>query len=274
MNPLTTAAAIACLLEGVMGTRAVHAQELVDVGGRHLEIVRSGHGRPTVVFESGITDLRIWSGIQPRVAAFAATVSYSHSGIGRSQPSQGSRAPDRVVQELHDLLGRAGARPPYVLVGHSMGGLYARLFAIRYPSEVSGLVLVDGAHERQVREFTRLDSAFIRIREAGLKSLEPGPRAEMDGLATILSSGDLGTTDKLPDVPMAVLTSTRSTPPSIPGAAKVWRELHDEIFRSATHGMHVVTSRSGHLIQKDEPDLVVNATRWVVDAANAGRTPK
>ena len=267
MNPFKTAAVVAALLEGLMGTRAVRAQELIDVGGHRMEIVRFGQGTPTVVFESGITDLRLWSGIQPRVAAFAATVSYSHSGIGGSQPSGGSRTPDRVVQELHDLLGGAGVRPPYVLVGHSMGGLYARLFAVRYPSEVSGLVLVDGAHERQVREFARLDSVFLRIREAGLKSLEPGPRAEMDGLATILSSGDLGTTDKLPDVPMVVLTSTRSTPPMIPGAAKVWRDLHDEIFRSTTYGMHIVTSRSGHLIQKDEPDLVVNAIRWVVDAA-------
>ena len=140
---------------------------------------------------------------------------------------------------------------------------------MKYPGDVSGLVLVDGAHERQVREFTRLDSSFLRIREAGLKALEPGPRAEMDGLATVLSTGDLGASDKLPDVPMVVLTSTHSTPPTIPGAATVWRELHAEIFQSTTYGMHIVTSRSGHLIQKDEPDLVVNAIRWVVDAAKA-----
>lgn len=88
----------------------------------------------------------------------------------------------------------------------------------------------------------------------------------MDGLATILSTGGLGSTDKLPDVPMVVLTSTHSTPPTIPGAAKVWRELHAEIFQSTTYGMHIGTSRSGHLIQKDEPDLVVNAIRWVVEA--------
>ena len=270
MNAFKTAAIITgLLLEGLAGARAVRAQELIDVGGHRIEILRSGQGTPTVVFESGIADFRLWSAVQPRVAAFAGTVSYSHSGIGGSQASGGSRAPDRVVQELHDLLAQAAVRPPYVLVGHSMGGLYARLFAIKYPNEVSGLVLVDGAHERQVREFTRLDSAFLRIREAGLKSLAPGPRAEMDGLATILSSGDLGTTDKLPDVPMVVLTSTRSTPPTIPGAAKAWRAMHEEIFRSTTYGMHIVTARSGHLIQKDEPDLVVNAIRWVVDAAKA-----
>ena len=217
----------------------VRAQELIDVGGHRMEILRAGQGTPTVVFESGITDLRLWSGIQPRVAEFTSTVSYSHSGIGGSQASGGSRSPDRVVQELHDLLGRAGLQPPYVLVGHSMGGLYARLFAIKYPRDVSGLVLVDGAHERQVREFTRLDSSFLRLREAGLKALEPGPRAEMDGLATVLSTGELGTTDKLPDVPMVVLTSTHSTPPTIPGAAET-------MARAARGDLPVVDIRHAH----------------------------
>ncbi len=66
---------------------------------------------------------------------------------------------------------------------------------------------------------------------------------------------------------MVVLTSTHSTPPTIPGATKVWRELHEEFFRSTTTDMHIETSRSGHFIQKDQPDLVVNAIRWVVDAA-------
>jgi pimeloyl-ACP methyl ester carboxylesterase len=243
------------------------AQESIDVGGHKIEISRAGRGGPTVVFEAGITDLRLWGGIQPRIAEFAATVSYSHSGIGGSEPSGGARPPERVIRELHTLLSRAGLEPPYVLVGHSMGGLYARLFAIMYPREIAGLVLVDGAHERQVREFTRLDSSFLRIREAGLRSLDPGPRAEMDGLAQILATGELGVPGKLPDVPMVVLTSTHSTPPTIPGAAKAWRDLHTEIFQSSTYGMHIVTSKSGHLIQKDEPDLVVNAIRWVVEAA-------
>ena len=250
-------------------SRRSDAQELLDVGGNKIEILRSGQGVPTVVFESGITDLRLWSGIQPRVAEFASTISYSHSGIGGSQLASGPRTPDRVVEALHALLAQAGARPPYVLVGHSVGGLYARLFAMTYPHEVSGLVLVDGAHERQVREFTRLDSGFARLREAGLKALEPGPRAEMNGLTTVLSTGILEAPNRLPDVPMVVLTSTRSTPPTIPGSAKVWRELQAEIFQATTYGMHVITSRSGHLIQKDEPDLVVNAIRWVVDAAKS-----
>lgn len=246
---------------------AAQAPELVDIGGRTLEVLRVGSGGPSVVFEAGITDLRLWSPVQTRIAAFASTLSYSHAGIGASDREPGPRAPARVVQDLHELLGRSGLAPPYVLVGHSMGGLYARLYAMTYPADVAGLVLVDGAHERQVREFAKLDSSFLKLRETSLRSLESGPRGEMEGLGPVLSAGSLGVATKLPDVPMVVLTSTRSTPPTIPGAGAVWRDLHTELFRSTTYGMHIITSKSGHLIQRDEPDLVVNAVHWVIEAA-------
>ncbi len=246
-------------------------QELIDVDGHKMEIVRAGHGGPTVVFEPGVTDLRLWSGIQPRIAEFTGTLSYSHFGLGRSGPAPGARSAPGIVAELHELLQHTGAKPPYVLVGHSMGGLYARVFAITYPTEVAGLVLVDAVHERQVIEFTRLDPAgFTRRRELGLASLEPAQRAEMDGLAPILvASGILGIPGKVPDVPMVVLTSLTSVSSQAPGAVKIWRDLHEELFQSTTYGMHIVTAKSGHGIQKDEPNLVVNAIRWVVDAARA-----
>lgn len=245
--------------------------EFIDVGGHKMEIARAGNNGPTVVFEPGITDLQLWSGIQPRIAEFATTLSYSHFGLGRSDPASAARSATQIAAELHALLQRTGAKPPYVLVGHSMGGLYARVFAITYPSEVAGLVLVDAVHERQVIEFTRLDPVgFPRRRQLALDDLEPARRAEMDGLAPILvASGKLGIPGKMPDVPMVVLTSLLSVQSQTLGAVKVWRDLHEELFQSTTNGMHIVTSKSGHLIQKDEPELVINAIRWVVDAARS-----
>lgn len=247
-------------------------QELIDVDGHKMEIVHAGHGVPTVVFEPGTTDLKWWSGIQPRIAEFTSTLSYSHLGLGRSGPAPGARSASLVVAELHALLQRIGVTPPYVLVGSSMGGLYARVFAITYPTEVAGLVLLDPVHERQVIEFTRLDpTGFPRRRQLGLADMEPAQRAEMDGLAPILARGSLGIPGKVPDVPMVVLTSMTSVSSQAPGAVKIWRDLHEELFQATTYGMHIVTSKSGHLIQKDEPDLVVNSIRWVVDAVLRGR---
>ena len=260
--------ALLAFLVGCALPRTLHGQEMIDVGGGKLQLVRSGQGSPTVVFDAGIVDLRSWTGILPRIAGFTAAVSYSHAGIGGSEKLPGPRSAQRAAEDLHTLLQRAGIQPPYVLVGHSMGGLFARVFATKYPGEVVGLVLIDGVHERQVIEFTRLDSAgFTRRRELGLQGLDPGQRAEIDGLAPILTSGNLGMQAKLPDVPMVVLTSMLSVASQAPGATKIWRDLQSEIFQSTTHGMHIVTSRSAHQIHQDEPDVVVNAIRWVVDAA-------
>lgn len=265
LRSMTVAAAIAGAVPA-----ALSAQEMIEVGGGKLQLVRSGQGSPTVVFDAGLVDPKTWSGILPKVAEFTAAVSFSHAGIGASEALTGPRSARRAAEELHTLLQRAGVQPPYVLVGHSMGGLFSRVFAIMYSQEVAGLVLIDGVHERQVVEFTKLDSAgFTRRRALGLQGLNPAQRAEMDGLSPILSSGTLGIPGKLPDVPMVVLTSMLSAANQAPGATKVWRDLQSEIFQSTTHGMHIVTSRSGHLIHQDEPDLVVNAIRWVVDAVRS-----
>jgi pimeloyl-ACP methyl ester carboxylesterase len=145
------------------------------------------------------------------------------------------------------------------------------VFALKYPEEVAGLVLVDPAHERQVLEFTRVNpEGFPQRRKLALDGLSPAPRAEMEGLAPILEkSGTLP--GKVPDVPMAILTSL-TAPASIgTGAVNVSRGLHDEMFESTTYGMHIVTRKSGHHIQNDEPELVLNAIRWVVNAARIRR---
>ena len=114
-------------------------------------------------------------------------------------------------------------------------------------------------------------AGFTRRREAGVNSLDPAQRAEMDGLSRILTTGQLGVPGNLPDVPIVVLTSLRSAASQGPRAPGVWRQLHAEIFQSVTYGMHIVTNRSGHLIQQDEPELVVNSVRWVVDAVRRPR---
>lgn len=120
-------------------------------------------------------------------------------------------------------------------------------------------------------ELTRLDpQGFPARRKAALDYLLPGQRAEMDGLAPILEkSGALP--GKVPDVPTVVLTSLVGTQSLGPGAVKLWRDLHEELFHSTTNGMHIVTSKSGHTIQNDEPQLVVDAIRWVIERS---RTPK
>lgn len=107
-------------------------------------LVEQGDDGPTVLFESGIgaTNLN-WRHVQQRVSHFARTASYDRSGLGFSSPSRTPRTPKNIATELHELLQRAKIKPPYILVGHSFGGLVMRRFALLYPEEVSGIVLVD-----------------------------------------------------------------------------------------------------------------------------------
>lgn len=120
----------------------------VDVGGRRLNIYCSGEGSPTVIFDSGAGESGYaWAHIQPEIAKSTRACWYDRAGEGWSDPGPFPRTSLTIAKDLHELLIRAGERPPYVLVGHSLGGLDVRVYNGLYPNEVAGMVLVDAAHE-------------------------------------------------------------------------------------------------------------------------------
>jgi pimeloyl-ACP methyl ester carboxylesterase len=123
------------------------AGRLVDVGGFRLHITSAGSGGPTVVCDAALAGSTVsWTLTAPGVARFARICCYDRAGLGWSDPGPMPRTAGRSADELRVLLDRAGEQPPYLLVGHSFGGLVMRIFAARYRADTAALVLVDPAH--------------------------------------------------------------------------------------------------------------------------------
>lgn len=128
--------------------------QLVDIGGYRLHMHIEGEGTPTVVFDSGAGGIGLaWELVRPAIAKMTRVITYDRAGLGWSDPSPKPRRADVMAEELHTFLQNANIEGPFILVGHSLGGVVTRQFAAKYPNEVVGLVMVDSAHEQQVKQF-------------------------------------------------------------------------------------------------------------------------
>ncbi len=137
--------------------------QLITVDGKQWHLRQSGQGTPTVVIDGGLGSYSAdWQLVQPKVAQFARVVTYDRAGYGWSDRGVQPRTSRQMVQELYDLLKAAGIEGPYILVGHSLGGLNSQIFAHTYPEEVAGLVLVDSSHHAMLDRLPpRLQTALM-----------------------------------------------------------------------------------------------------------------
>ena len=181
--------------------------QLVDIGGRRIQLDCRGSGSPTVVLESGLDNLGSvsWALVHDSIATTSRTCAYSRAGIMWSDPASGAFEGKHVSEDLHAALAKAGEHPPFVVVGHSLGGPYALLFTGLYPSDVAGLVFVDASHPDQ------LD----RLRKATGNSMEP-PTGMLSAVAALSWSGIIrlvpdGASPKLPPTAVAAAGAYTST---------------------------------------------------------------
>lgn len=245
---------------------------LVDVGGRSLYYADTGTDGPTVVLESGLGDLAApWSGLIPDIAAFARVVSYDrpNTEASASDPAPTPRTGGDVVTDLHTLLENAAIPGPYVLVGHSIGGLFVRLYASQYPEDTAGLVLVDALHEDQTSRLADIVSPEM----VQMVTQITGNNAE--GIDVDASSGQVRearAATPLQPMPLVVLTAGQIEPARWPEGwpleeqAQLHLELQADLASLVPDGRLIVAEQSGHYIHQSRPDLVLDAIRQVVDA--------
>ena len=264
---------------------------LYDVGGELIYLECAGSGGPTVVLEAGLAgDHRDWNEVMPDLEARGRVCSYDRSGIGYSQVGTRRATAAEKVRDLHDLLGTADEDPPYVLVGHSFGGMLVRLYASTYRDEVAGVILVDSGHPDQD---PRLDSALIAAhgRTDHLRQVLAQSRREHDhnleGVKWRATAAQVRATPSLGELPLIVITAGLSEVPDDlravltllgerrykPVADRVWFSLQRELARLSAQSVHVVATDSGHIVMSNlgQPQIVVASIREVVSAVRAGR---
>jgi pimeloyl-ACP methyl ester carboxylesterase len=260
----------------MIGVSSLHAlaqanrEQKVDVGGYRVFTSQAGTGEPVVVFEAGLgEDSSTWDKVLPAVSQFSHTLVYDRAGLGKSDSSPNPKSVEQMVKELHSVLSAAHVSPPYILVGHSLGGAIVQLFAYLYPDEVAGLVLVDPEDGRLLdRLKARLSKEEWEARERTLAQMmagaSPAQNAEIEGSKS--SGKALAAALPIPDVPVVLLTGTLKDPsfPGNPTEQDLKRELQEEFLKSVLHGDHVLVPTSRHYIQEDSPQLVINAIQKVV----------
>jgi pimeloyl-ACP methyl ester carboxylesterase len=258
--------------------RSASPGRMVDVGGLSLHIHCVGEGAPIVVLEAGLgNDGSVWNKVEPEIGRFTRACDYDRAGMGHSSPAPRPHTNRQMAQELHQLLGRAGLAGPYVLVGHSMGGVNVRLFASEHENEVAGMVLVDApTGAAWSRAFALHSEASKAEFKAGLLKLREG----LDFDTYTAGFADMETSSRsLGDMPFIVLTRGKEPVPPPPGVsveiaaqvAAVHREGQAELPRLSSNSAQVIALNSRHFIQWDAPKLVVGAVHEVVDAARTHR---
>lgn len=291
--------------------------------GSDLFLFEMGAGEPKVVFESGIGATHLnWRHIQESLAPFAATVSYDRAGLGWSSRCRTARTPANVAQELHEMLHRAGLEPPFILVGHSFGGLVMRRFALLYPDEVTGVLLIDPMRceewppldpskqsqldlgKKLIRYITPLTqcglarlAVTLLFRHAGrlpgtlANAAVPNGRHVLDRITTEVRkmprevwpvvaahwsrpSFYAGVRSHLQSIPdtvreMHVAEPIREIPVTIltPGKASPLNE--NQLEHIGDNVRQMIGSHSAHWIHLDEPALVVESIRTLLDVAGA-----
>jgi pimeloyl-ACP methyl ester carboxylesterase/GNAT superfamily N-acetyltransferase len=234
--------------------------ERIDIGGRRLHLWHMGTGRPTIIFESGgECDSLVWRHVLPRMAASAQVVAYDRAGLRQSEPGPLPRTARAVVDDLSALLTTANIPGPYVLVGHSMGGIYARLFASLHPQDIVGLVLVDSPHEDMVYEWQTLLPKETWENFVLHSSYESGDY--------LITRAQLKAAPPLPDIPLIVLTARQGDYPYAwpRDALNVLRvRLQRELVTLVSQGRQVIVEDTGHAIHEDRPEIVVDAIREVL----------
>ncbi len=263
------------------------------VDKRQVRYVCEGEGVPAVVVDQG-QGLSIergfgrsspigWTKVFQEVQKTTRIIMHDRAGLGSSDAEAGPRTSVKMVHDLRAVLAAAKVPPPYVLVGHSIGGFNVRVFAGRYPDEVAGMVLVDSSHPDQIQTFASVMPPETTDESNSMKLLRRGPDMVLSteaidfracaeqargirtiGLKPLVIVSQSPQAWGPPDIPLPVWEKIRIT----------WSRMQTDLLQLLGSATQVVATQSGHQIQVEEPALVVGAILHVLRGAQAATLRK
>lgn len=226
---------------------------------REMYSKSSRKGKPSVIFIAGLGDsCETWNEVQHRMSQITSTLSYDRAGVGRSQAASVPRTCYDLVEELSELLLALDVEPPYVLVGHSFGGLVARLYASLYPESISGIVLVDAAPEYKELAYEQVLPEHL---VAGNREYYENPMLNREKIDKVQSYRQIDDHTQPTGIPLSIIT--RGLPdrgdedwPS-QDILEIEQRLQAGFLRLSTSSKQRIAVRSGHYIHHDEPEVVI-----------------
>lgn len=275
---------------------------LVEFGGHVSHIACAGTGTPTILLEAGLDagGSSTWDGVFDELSTLSRVCAYDRAGMMWSEPRSSPRDASNIADELDQLLDTSGESAPLVLVGHSLGGVYARVFDQRHPGRAVGFVFVDSSHPEQGERFPQevrdgvVDRRpepkwYLKLRGAlqmfasdpwtparayFWRSLPEGIRGERQALEQSLEQGQV--TGPLDPRPIVVLSA--GTGPSLPEVSddvnrvvrETWLTLHRELAALSSRSAHRVVEGAGHNLHGDRPEALVQAVRDVLSQVREG----
>jgi len=262
--------------------------ETISIGSHSLHLYCLGHGSPTVVIDVAFGDSYTnWHDIQQQIAKETRVCAYDRAGYGLSEPGPMPRTSQQVVAELKTLLKKAGISPPYVLVGHSLGGLNMQIFANQYPELVAGIVLLDpppldwitGQRFPELHRLaTQETEALLAAAEQARQAADPEERAKADYYETCASEHAMmgesaeqaAAIDSFSDIPLIIIASGIPNPRfgnSAEAFQQFWIEQNQVLASKSAHGTCILAAESTHILYSDVPALVLDVILQVVKEA-------
>lgn len=238
----------------------------VAVSGQVLRFSLSGQGSPTIVMLNGAGGpLEGWHRLYPEIEKLGTVMAYDRPGVGASGRPREAQMGTTVILQLRALLREIGAKPPFLLVAHSFGGLHANLFARVYPEETCGVLFIEATAPEDVLNMKRYRSGLQRVVTGLLDRVSPpDPNDEVSNEAETVE--EIAEAPGFPPIPVTVLSGGKRLPRwMVSGAAQQERERNQEgLVRLSPLGERVIAKRSTHFPQMSEPQLVLEELRKLI----------